>query len=196
MSYNYDQCVQSIQEPRRRAYANNDNNNNDNASSTTTISSQNAQPDLEALQQSMDGFATLSKHCPMTPLLWMQYAHDTEVLMEGLIMLESSSSTENGTNNNNNQQQLHQMQAKKSALESSTGILELALSEFSGCALLHLYYLETLADYIYSSEMIYKLNTQNEVVGMEVDDKQATLQKLSTAFEHDWKCECSGSHVN
>ena len=197
MSYNYDQCVQSIQEPRRRAYANNDNNNNDNASSTTTTSSQNAQPDLEALQQSMDGFATLSKHCPMTPLLWMQYTHDTEVLMEGLIMLESSSSSENGTNtNNNNQQQLQQLQAKKSALESSTGILELALSEFSGCALLHLYYLETLADYIYSSEMIYKLNTQNEVVGMEVDDKQATLQKLSTAFEHAWKCVGSGSHVN
>ena len=193
MSYNYDQCVQSIQEPRRRAYA---NNNINDASSTTTTSSQHALPDLEALQQSMDGFATLSKHCPMTPLLWMQYAHDTEVLMEGLIMLESSSSTENGTNSNNIQQQLQQLQAKKSALESSTGILELALSEFSGCALLHLYYLETLADYIYSSEMIYKLNTQNEVVGMEVDDKQATLQKLSTAFEHAWKCVCSGSHVN
>jgi len=196
MSYNYDQCVQSIQEPRRRAYANNSNSSSSNNNASSHTNSQNAQPDLEALQQSMDGFATLSKHCPMTPLLWMQYAHDTEVLMEGLIMLESSSSTENGTNNNNNQQQLQQMQAKKSALESSTGILELALSEFSGCALLHLYYLETLADYIYSSEMIYKLNTQNEVVGMEVDDKQATLQKLSTAFEHAWKCVCSGSHVN
>ena len=73
MSYNYDQCVQSIQEHRRRAHAEG-----------------TQQPDLEALQQSMDGFANLSKHCPMTPLLWMQYAHDTKVLMEGLMMLEST----------------------------------------------------------------------------------------------------------
>jgi hypothetical protein len=39
---------------------------------------------------------------------------------------------------------LHQLsfiQAKKEALESSTGILELGLAEFPGCALLHLYYL-------------------------------------------------------
>ena len=34
------------------------------------------------LQQSTDTFATLSLHCPMTPLLWMQYAWDTSLLLE------------------------------------------------------------------------------------------------------------------
>ena len=174
MSYNYDQCVQSIQEHRRRAHAEG-----------------TQQADLEALQQSMDGFANLSKHCPMTPLLWMQYAHDTEVLMEGLMMLESTP-----TNNEDGGGSAQYMQAKKSALESSTGILELALSEFPGCALLHLYYLESLADYIYQSEGLRKLNDQSGVIGMEVDDRQATLQKFSAAFEHAWSSVGSGSHVN
>ena len=119
MLYNYDQCVQSMQEHRRRAYSSSSTNG---TSATTT-----PKPDLEALQQSMDGFATLSKNCPMTPLLWMQYAHDTEILMEGLMMLES------GNGGGGNEQQRLQMQAKKGALESSTGILESFYDKFSRC---------------------------------------------------------------
>ena len=183
MLYNYDQCVQSIQEHRRRAYSSSSTNG---TSATTT-----PKPDLEALQQSMDGFATLSKNCPMTPLLWMQYAHDTEILMEGLMMLES------GNGGGGNEQQRLQMQAKKGALESSTGILELALAEYSGCSLLHLYYLESLADCIYQITALQQLNKNNGMVGVDMmDDNLTTLTKLSTAFERAWKCVGSGSHVN
>ena len=126
MSYNYDECVQSIQQHRRKAYA----------------SADAATPDLEALQQSMDGFASLSKNCPMTPLLWMQYAQDTKELMEGFWLMEKSATDDDA------QQRQLVVQAKKEAYESSAGILELALIEFPGCAILHLYNLESTIAYV------------------------------------------------
>jgi len=104
-------------------------------------------------------------------------------------MLESSSPKAEGSAD-------QRMQARKNALESSTGILELALAEFPGCALLHLYYLESLSDYIYQIEGLHQLNIQNGAVGMEVDDRRATQNKLSNAFEHAWKSVGRGSHVN
>jgi hypothetical protein len=54
---------------------------------------------------------------------------------------------------------LHQLsfiQTKKEALESSTGILELGLAEFPGCALLHLYYLTSLAEYCYQTDLVVR----------------------------------------
>ena len=134
MSYNYEHVVKSIRDHRRVAYA----NVSFEATSATAPFLATSAPDLDALQKSMEGFATLSSHCPMTPLLWMQYAHDAEVLMEGLMMLESAA--ENGCEQyQQGEWRLQQMQSKKSALDSSTGILELALAEFSGCAVLQLY---------------------------------------------------------
>ena len=191
MSYNYEHVVKSIRDHRRVAYA----NVSFEANSATAPSLATSVPDLDALQKSMEGFATLSSHCPMTPLLWMQYAHDAEVLMEGLMMLESAA--ENGCEHyQQGEWRLQQMQSKKSALDSSTGILELALAEFSGCAVLQLYYLESLADYVYQSEGLRLFNALNDVVGMEVDDMQAIRNKLSTAFQCAWKSVGRGSHVN
>ena len=37
---------------------------------------------LKHLSISVDTFEVLSKHCPMTPLLWMQYSLDTYELMK------------------------------------------------------------------------------------------------------------------
>ncbi len=156
MSYNYDECVQSIQQNRRTAYAS-------TAAST---------PDLDALQQSMDGFASLSKNCPMTPLLWMQYAQDTKALMEGLWMMEKTAIDDISP-----QQQLV-VQAKREAYESSAGILELALIEFPGCALLHLYNLENMIAY--------------ECECGEV----ASSNKVSIAFLKAWQSVGKGTHVN
>mmetsp|Transcript_18405 Transcript_18405/g.36922 ORF Transcript_18405/g.36922 Transcript_18405/m.36922 type:complete len:1032 (-) Transcript_18405:76-3171(-) len=156
MSYNYDECVQSIQQHRQKAYE---------AAAATT-------PDLDALQQSMDGFASLSKICPMTPLLWMQYAQDTKALMEGLWMMEKSATDDNA------QQQQLVIQAKKEAYESSAGILELALIEFPGCALLHLYNLENLIAYICECGDIGSSN------------------KVSSAFLKAWQSVGKGTHVN
>jgi len=163
-----------------------------NAAAATAI--ETSTPDLEVFQKSMDEFAILSKHCPMTPLLWMQYAHDTEVLVEGLMMLESSSNeTEGG---DDQQQRLQQMQAKKGALESSTGILELALAEFPGCALLHLFYLESLADYVHQCEGLRQLNAKCGAVVMEAYDRQATIERLNAAFDIAWTSVGRGTHVN
>jgi hypothetical protein len=191
MSYNYEHVVKSIRDHRRGAYA----NVSFEAAVATAPSLATSAPDLDALQMSMEGFATLSSHCPMTPLLWMQYAHDAEVLMEGLIMLELSA--ENGREQyQQGEWRLQQMQSKKSALESSTGILELALAEFSGCAVLQLYYLESLAEYINQIEGLRLFNALDDVVGMEVDDMQAIRNKLSTAFLCAWESVGRGSHVN
>lgn len=156
MSYNYDECVQSIQQHRRKAYA----------------SADAATPDLEALQQSMDGFASLSKNCPMTPLLWMQYAQDTKELMEGFWLMEKSATDDDA------QQRQLVVQAKKEAYESSAGILELALIEFPGCAILHLYNLESTIAYVCECGVIGFSN------------------KVSGAFLKAWQSIGNGTHVN
>ena len=170
MSYNFEQCLQSIQEHRRKAYA---SFNAADATSTSTSS-----PDLEALQQSMDGFATLSKHCPMAPLLWMQYAHDTGILMEELMMLEGA------------KDDAQQMLAKQGALETSTGILELALAEFPGCALLHLYYLECCADRIYQCEGLRRAGV------LDGEEMKATHDKFVHVFDTAYQSVGRGTHVN
>lgn len=132
----------------------------------------------------------------MTPLLWMQYAQDTEVLMHGLFMLESSGGE--GGNANNDLHQLQQIQAKKEALESSTGILELALGEFPGCALLHLYYLECLADYVYQceSEGLHHKVTNTRGGERDEDERQTSKIKLVESFRTAWQCIGRGNHVN
>lgn len=69
-------------------------------------------------QDAVETFSALSTHCPMTPLLWIQYAHDT-----GQLLLEIS---------------------EVDALEVELDTLELGLGEFPGCALLQLHYAELL----------------------------------------------------
>ena len=69
-------------------------------------------------QGAVNTFSTLSTNCPMTPLLWMQYAHDT-----GKLLLEVS---------------------EEDAREVRLDTLELGLAEFPGSALLQLHYVELL----------------------------------------------------
>lgn len=73
-------------------------------------------------QEAVDSFSTLSTYCPMTPLMWIQYAHDTSQLL-----LEVS---------------------KEDALDVRLDTLELGLAEFPGCALLQLHYVELLLELI------------------------------------------------
>ena len=166
MSYNYDELVQSIRECRREAYA----------ATTPTVQ-------VDAFTRGVQLLQDLSKHCPMTPLLWMEYAFDTERLMAGLISMEGGSQS-NGVH------------ARKTALESSTGVMELALAEFSGCALLHLFYLESFADYIYQLESLRAQNEATGTVGMEDFDVRAVHAKLADAFEQAWRCVGRGTHMN
>lgn len=72
------------------------------------------------LQEAVDHFSELSTRCPMTPLLWMQYSSDTAELLRTL----TSDSV--------------------SAQETQQQLLELAIAEFPGSAILHLRYLHVL----------------------------------------------------
>jgi RNA recognition motif-containing protein len=103
MSYDYNGLVSQIATSRRL---------------TAEVTEKNEK--MTHLQQSLDSFSTLSDNCPMTPLLWMQYASDTAQLLE-LVTNDTSS-----------------------ALETRTQLLELALEEFPGSAILQLHYLQLL----------------------------------------------------
>lgn len=105
MSYSYNDLVASIASHRRKAMQ----EDSDNAATH--------------LQNAVDTFATLSSHCPMTPLLWMQYAQDTSRLLELLLSDKED-------------------QAADMRLQT----IELGLAEFPGCALLRLHYLQLLVE--------------------------------------------------
>ncbi|KAG7372885.1 RNA recognition motif containing protein [Nitzschia inconspicua] len=81
---------------------------------------------LERFQKVLDLFQELSGHCPMTPLLWMQYAYDTLQLLQELV---SSSMEEDDS---------------LSAYETASQIVQLGLAEFPGSAILHLYHVDLL----------------------------------------------------
>ncbi|KAL7464250.1 hypothetical protein ACHAXS_004590 [Conticribra weissflogii] len=184
MSYNYDQCVQSIQRHRRKAYASHSGRSADKRTEATP-------PDMDSLQRSVEEFASLSKNCPMTPLLWMQYAHDTQMLIIGLYLAESNSKE------SNQELLLEKSQATISAFESSTGILEMALAEFPGCALLHLYYLENLAENFYQIQLFNKMSDRIRTLGVrDLIDQSSQLDKISTAFEVAVQNVGVGTHVN
>ena len=105
MSYDYNDLVAQIVSSRQHAAKANGN----------------VEEKLSHLQQATELFSTLSSHCPMTPLLWMQYASDTMDLLESL-----------GTD-------------YVEALETRLSILQLGLSEFPGSAPLHVHYLQLLS---------------------------------------------------
>ena len=100
-----------------------------------------------------------------------------------------------GGNKDNDLYELHQIQAKKEALESSVGILELGLSEFPGCALLHLYYMESVGEYFYQIEN-EALHHSAESDGVNVNGIQSVRNKASQAFQSAWERLGRGSHVN
>ena len=102
MSYDYNALVSQIAISRREAAEIDEDDTNK----------------ILKLQQSIDAFSTLAAHCPMTPLLWMQYAADTAELLQAL--------------NSDNVQ------------ETRLQMLELALAEFPGSAILQLHYLQLL----------------------------------------------------
>lgn len=103
MSYDYNELVNTIATARR-------------AAETATDASER----LPLLQKAMETCETLSGHCPMTPLLWMQYGETSEEFM-----LAASEEGE-------------REQARLVRLQ----VLELALQEFPGSALLQLHYVQ------------------------------------------------------
>ena len=90
--------------------------------SSRRLAAEGGEEKINHLQQAVDSFSDLSAKCPMTPLLWMQYSADTAELLEELT------------------------QDSAGAMETRLQILELALAEFPGSAILHVHYLQLLSN--------------------------------------------------
>ncbi|GAX26588.1 hypothetical protein FisN_21Lh053 [Fistulifera solaris] len=121
MSYDYSALVTSITDARRKA-ASNDRTSRDH------------------LQTAIEGFETLSSHCPMTPLLWIQYS---KTMYDFLRAFEVGSED----------------QATVIRLQT----LELGLIEFPSSSLLQIYYSYWLMS---SSEPFEK---KDEAIKMAID---------------------------
>ena len=125
MSYDYNALVSKISASRRQAAQ---------ASST--------EEKLQHLQESVDTLSTLSGHCPMTPLLWMQYSKDTADLLMCLSGEDDEEEDDDDGGGGNENASL----AAASARDTRLQLLELALSEFPGSAILQLHYLQILCE--------------------------------------------------
>lgn len=114
MSYDYIAILSKITEHRRQAYE--------------TPNEKKDGDKLHHLQQSFDTFSSFSNDCPMTPMLWMQYAFDASEVVENLLLTAGNDSES----------------SKRQAFETRRSILELGLNEFPGCAFLRLMNFDTL----------------------------------------------------
>lgn len=166
MSYNYDDAVSTIFSHRTAAYNDDEGNGEDSKSKRA-----------EHLQKSVEGFTSLSLVCPMTPLLWMQYAVDASNVVSILGGTESES--------------------KKTECD----ILELGTEEYPGCALLRLRHLERLMQFDALEEEGGAAAAEAEAKeGKEEeggrDSSSATRDKIGEAFEEASEWICSGSHRN
>jgi RNA recognition motif-containing protein len=132
MSYDYDGLVAEIAVSRKRVgEAEKELETLPQDADETTRSAKELEL-LEHLSASIDRFESLSKHCPMTPLLWMQYASDTYELMKAIKRQEDPQIfSEPGGN-----------VALREALEPRIQLLELAVHEFPGSAMLRLHHAE------------------------------------------------------
>mmetsp|Transcript_10688 Transcript_10688/g.16370 ORF Transcript_10688/g.16370 Transcript_10688/m.16370 type:complete len:881 (+) Transcript_10688:182-2824(+) len=96
----------------------------------------------EQWQESVEAFGTLSTSCPMTPFLWIQYAHDTAKLFSE--------------------------EDAEDAMKVRLDTLELGLSEFPGCALLQLHFVENLiqaTSFKATEEILQGLESAIQTVG-------------------------------
>lgn len=116
-SYDYDATVSTIVQHRREVYA------ADAADESIR---------LEHLNQSVELFTNLSAQCPMTPLLWMQYAEDAAAVVGGLLSAEA------GVDAGDSGEPATQI------ADTRLNILELAIEEWPGCALLRLRHLDAV----------------------------------------------------
>lgn len=119
-SYDYDALVSEISDARKLAREAEEAMVEATAQDQTSLK----QTLIEHLAMSVDKFETLSGHCPMTPLLWMQYALDAS---EVISLVSSSDEPTNDM-----------------AIQTRLQLLELGLHEFPGSAILRLQYVELM----------------------------------------------------
>ncbi|GKY93599.1 hypothetical protein MPSEU_000327300 [Mayamaea pseudoterrestris] len=144
MSYDYNALVAKIAQERRAAQQL-QQNDNDNDSQLRI---------MQHLGSAMETFDTLSAHCPMTPLLWMQHAATARQFMQLSSRINSDQVTGSDKNDdgsmamNDNDDDANRAtindESYRTALQTQLDILELGLQEFPGSGLLQLCFAELL----------------------------------------------------
>jgi hypothetical protein len=187
MSYDYNALVSTIANHRRLAEAaqtrmnemdTNMDTNMDamNTDENNTIESDTKEQDH--LEKALEAFEQLSSHCPMTPLLWMQYAATTARLIERAF-LGCSSGSDTITEDD-------RAAAARSALETRLQTIQLGLQEFPGSALLQWYHVSLL-------------KRQLPLMGISEDNTEVdndTMTKMAVALTQALEQVGLGSHRN
>lgn len=125
------------------------------------------------LQNALNGFEELSKHCPMTPLLWIQYAQTAHDLV-----MESCQSLE--------EKILGSFRSMASSVRTET--LELGVMEFPGSVLLqafHIYHLRNRKDGESKKKLKKALDDALQVVGRGSHRNEGVL----VAILYQWQAE-------
>ena len=153
MSYDYNALVTSITTHRTAAIAAVARNDDDKFK--------------QHIQEALQVFDTLSSHCPMTPLLWMQYAYDFYQMMASIAIASKSTAV-----------------ARQTRLET----LEVGVEAFPGSAVLNLHYCELLVENLLMTQKEQSTQDKKEMYN---DDDIETIQvALLKAIER----VGSGSH--
>lgn len=170
MSYDYNALVTSLAMHRANA------SEARSTSTTTTSDDISSKTYVEHVQEALQVFDTLSGHCPMTPLLWMQYAYDMYELMTSLSSATTTTSSSDAA----------LAVARKTRLET----LEVGLGEFPGSAVLQLHYCELLVENLV---MMANAAATSDADDTDDDDDQEAVQ---TALQKALQQVGSGSHRN
>jgi RNA recognition motif-containing protein len=124
---------------------------------------------LKHLSISVDTFEVLSKHCPMTPLLWMQYSLDTYELMK---VIKKQDDPEIFSRPDS---YVH----LREIVEMRIQLLELGLHEFPGSAILRLHH----AELVFASGKMQSQSQSPEQQGLGKEEQEKYKKMLDDAIE-------------
>lgn len=192
MSYNYDELVTKIQHYRFQIYEkvkshNNEKEENDKKDKKDkTKKKKNRNEDYIVdesyeilLSQLLEVYETLSNHCPMTVLLWMQY---------GQIMYMYSKHIASSIDTNYTTGIYIDIESYNKRID----ILELGLIEFPGSVILQLHYIEIL--------MIILIKFGDDWYDLDSDEEMENLyqhiNKMNQAIQNAIEYVGLGSHYN
>ena len=120
MSYDYDALVRQIGQARQTAAAAAAAD-----STTTSTTASHVERVVGHLDEALQLFQELAAHCPMTPRLWIQYAATVVQRCRAMPLLSAVSAP---------------LSSAVSPVSSPHSIMQQALQQFPGSALLHLYH--------------------------------------------------------
>jgi RNA recognition motif-containing protein len=169
---------------------NSDAMNTDNTNTVSTIHKED-QKEQEHLEKALEAFEQLSSHCPMTPLLWMQYAATTARLIERAFL--GCSSGGDSTLMSTSISQDDRSAAARSALETRLQTVQLGLQEFPGSALLQWYHVSLLKQHL---ELLGGHNKDKDKDNDDDNHGNDTMEKMEAGMDSALEQVGLGSHRN